>query len=190
MNPLRRLRVATRALATAFSSAMADEEQRLALPGVRFGTGVILRGAERIACGRDVFIDHRAYLNCGTINERRGYIRLGDRVEIGPYCVLWGAGGLEIGDDVHLGAHVHVATQQGRRVSAAALGPGAVLPVDCAPVRIGDRVLIYSGAIVVPGVTIGHDAAVAAGAVVVDDVEPYALVAGVPARVVSSGAFA
>jgi tetrahydrodipicolinate N-acetyltransferase len=51
-----------------------------------------------------------------------------------------------------------------------------------APVRIGDRVWIGTGAIVLKGVTIGDGAVVAAGAVVATDVAPGAIVAGVPAK--------
>jgi phosphonate metabolism protein (transferase hexapeptide repeat family) len=50
-----------------------------------------------------------------------------------------------------------------------------------ARVVIGHDVWIGHGAIVLPGVSIGHGAVVAAGAVVTKDVEPYAIVAGVPA---------
>lgn len=49
-------------------------------------------------------------------------------------------------------------------------------------VTIGHDVWIGHGAIVLPGISIGHGAVVAAGAVVTKDVEPYAIVAGVPAR--------
>jgi serine acetyltransferase len=183
MHRLERVVAAWRALLRAISCAVADESQRMALGGVRFGSGVIVRGADRITVGSGVFIDHRAYLNPGTLNARRGYIRIGNRVEIGPYSVLWGGGGIEIGDDVHLGAHVHLTSQQGRR--AASVDPRVALPIECAPVRIEDHVLVYSGAIVVPGVTIGHHAVIGAGSVVVADVPPYALAAGVPARIVS-----
>lgn len=47
---------------------------------------------------------------------------------------------------------------------------------------IGNDVWIGHGAIVLPGVTVGHGAVVAAGAVVSKDVEPYAIVGGVPAK--------
>lgn len=50
--------------------------------------------------------------------------------------------------------------------------------------RIGDRVTIYAGAVLVGGVTIGHDAVIAANAVVVEDVPPGVVVGGVPARVI------
>ena len=49
-------------------------------------------------------------------------------------------------------------------------------------VEIGHDVWIGHGAIILPGVKIGHGAVVAAGAVVTRDVEPYAIVAGVPAQ--------
>lgn len=154
----------------------------MALRGVRFGTGVLIRGADRISVGSGVFIDHRAYLNCGTLNNRRGYIRIGDQVEIGPYSVLWGGGGIEIGRNAHLGAHVHITSQQGRPAPRKGDPP----PVECAPVRVGENVLIYSGAIIVPGVTIGDGAIIAAGSVVTGDIPPNATAAGVPARVVKS----
>ena len=51
------------------------------------------------------------------------------------------------------------------------------------PVRIGADVWIGHGAIVMPGVTIGDGAAIGSGAVVTRDVPPYAIVVGVPARV-------
>jgi acetyltransferase-like isoleucine patch superfamily enzyme len=129
--------------------------------------------------GQNVFIDHGAYLNPSSINERRGFISIGDNVEIGPYCVLWGGGGLTIGNNVHIGAHVHLTTQAGHPQDVRDRGP---FVVDVAPVVIGDNVLIYSGAIVVPGVRVGAGAIVAAGAVVTEDVETGAFVAGVPAR--------
>jgi phosphonate metabolism protein (transferase hexapeptide repeat family) len=50
------------------------------------------------------------------------------------------------------------------------------------PVRVGHDVWIGHGAIVLPGVTISNGAAVGAGAVVTDDVDPYTVVAGVPAE--------
>jgi phosphonate metabolism protein (transferase hexapeptide repeat family) len=50
------------------------------------------------------------------------------------------------------------------------------------PVDIGHDVWIGHAAIILPGVTIGHGAVVAAGAVVTKNVEPYAIVAGVPAK--------
>lgn len=52
------------------------------------------------------------------------------------------------------------------------------------PVRLGHDVWIGANSIIVDGVSIGHGAIVAAGAVVTKDVEPYAIVGGVPAKLI------
>ena len=52
------------------------------------------------------------------------------------------------------------------------------------PVVIGNDIWIGAGSIILPGVTIGNGAVVAAGAVVTKDVEPYAIVGGVPAKTI------
>jgi acetyltransferase-like isoleucine patch superfamily enzyme len=174
---------ALRGLFRAVQRERIDARARAAFPTLTLGRNTILSGTDRIRLGKRVFIDHGAYLNPSAVNERRGFIEIGDNAEIGPYSVLWGGGGLRIGNNVHLGAHVHITTQQGRRMSPEDEGP---LVIDVAPVTIGDNVLIYSGAIVLPGVAIGSGAAVAAGAVVTRDVPAGALVAGVPARQISS----
>jgi phosphonate metabolism protein (transferase hexapeptide repeat family) len=53
---------------------------------------------------------------------------------------------------------------------------------DAARVRVGNDVWMGHGAIVLPGVSIGDGAVIAAGAVVTKDVDPYVIVAGVPAK--------
>jgi acetyltransferase-like isoleucine patch superfamily enzyme len=51
-------------------------------------------------------------------------------------------------------------------------------------VRIGDYAKVFSGAMILPGVTIGPQAIVAGGAVVTTDVPPNTVVAGIPARAI------
>ena len=54
--------------------------------------------------------------------------------------------------------------------------------IDSGPVRIGDDVWVGYGAIILSGVQIGNGAIIAAGALVVKDVESYTIYGGVPAK--------
>ena len=183
MYTLKVLTAAPRAIRGLLGEAIADHLERSRLPHVRFGTGVIVRGAHMIQAGRGCFFDHRAYLNCNAAAGRNPGIRLGDNVEIGPYTIFWGGGGIVIGSDVHIGAHVHITSMEGVQVPPDIEASFEELEIESSPVVVGDHVLICSNSVVCPGVRIGHHAMVAAGAVVTQDVPPYALVAGVPARI-------
>lgn len=107
---------------------------------------------------------------------------MGDNVEIGPHSVLWGAGGITIGSNVHIGANVNITAHEARQVDPNRTDAMADLEFDFAPVVIEDHVLICSGAQIVPGVRIGHHAMIGGGAVVVGDIPPFALAVGSPAR--------
>lgn len=105
-------------------------------------------------------------------------IRLGERVFINSGCRFQDQGGITIGDDALIGHNVVIATLNH------ALDPAERATTEPAPVRIGERVWIGANATVLPGVTVGDDAVVAAGAVVTKDVPPLTIVGGVPARVI------
>lgn len=183
MYTLKALAAAPGALRELIGAAIVDRLERNKLAHVKFGTGVIIRGAHMIRAGRGCFFDHRAYLNCNAAAGRNPGIRLGDNVEVGPYSVFWGGGGITIGNDVHIGAHVHITSMEGVQVPPDVHDSFEELEIQSEPVVVEDHVLICSNSVVCPGVRIGHHAMVAAGAVVTHDVPPYALVAGVPARV-------
>lgn len=55
-----------------------------------------------------------------------------------------------------------------------------------APVKIGDNVYVGMGAYIMPGVTIGNNVIVAAGAIVTRDVEDNIIVGGIPAKSIST----
>lgn len=100
---------------------------------------------------------------------------IGERASIGDGAVLDARGRLTIGADVNVSTDVQIWTAQHD-------WRAADFAFTSAPVAIGDRAWIGPRAIILPGSTIGNGAVVAAGAVVHGDVEPYAVVGGVPAR--------
>lgn len=107
-------------------------------------------------------------------------LTLGDQVDIGEFTHLRASGGLRIGSRVLIAAHVTITTRE-HTVEL----PRWSVTTD-GPVTIEDDVWIGAGAVVLPGVTIGKGAVVAAGAVVTASVEPFTLVAGVPARAIKT----
>lgn len=103
-------------------------------------------------------------------------ITIGDDCNIGNNAFLDGRRGISVGNRVATGAEVMIYTLQHDIDSPEFAAVGG-------PVVIHDYVYIGPRAIILPDVTIGKGAVVAAGAVVTRDVPPYSVVGGVPARV-------
>ena len=185
---IKRFSVMLRALRSAFHFALANQLAHELFPHVTFGEGVIIRGPERFKAGKGCFLDTRAYLSCGggAWNADSGYITLGDNCEIGPYCVLWGAGGIRMGDNVHIGSHVNITAHEAMHIHPEITDPMLPLRFKFQPVTIEDHVIICSGTSIIPGVRIGHHSMIGAGAVVIDDIPPCSLAVGVPATVVKT----
>lgn len=104
-------------------------------------------------------------------------IAIGRNVFINSGCHFQDQGGIAIGDGALIGHNVVLATVNH------ALEPEKRRRNRYAPIRIGENVWIGSNATILPGVTLGDWALVAAGAVVTKDVPPMTVVGGVPARV-------
>ena len=106
----------------------------------------------------NVFIGKHCIFNKGVLLDGRGgRLTIGNNVDIAQEAVIW-----TLGHDVHDDFHCDKG----------------------APVTIEDFVWIGHRAIIMPGVTLGRGAVVAAGAVVTKSVPAMAIVAGVPARVI------
>ena len=105
-------------------------------------------------------------------------IRLGERVFLNAGCRFQDQGGLEIGDDCLIGHNTVIATLNHD------LSPRRRGDLHPSPVVIGRNVWIGANVTILPGVTIGEDAVIAAASVVTKDVPARALVVGSPARVI------
>lgn len=105
-------------------------------------------------------------------------ISIGKGCSIGPKVLLDGRMGLSIGKSVTIAYEAIVWTLNHDYNDVQFGGKGA-------PVTIKDYAWICSRAIILPGITIGEGAVVASGAVVTKNVPPYAVVAGIPARVIA-----
>ena len=103
-------------------------------------------------------------------------ITIGKNVFFNSGCRFQDQGGIKIGDGTLIGHNVVIATINHD------LDPCKDRKNHYAPVIIGSHVRIGSNATILPGVTVGEWAVVAAGAVVTKDVEPYTVVGGVPAK--------
>ena len=104
-------------------------------------------------------------------------VSVSDNTVINREVLLDGRMGLQIGNNVSISEGVAIFTLEHDPNSADFESRGAA-------VLIQDYAFIGARAIILPGVTIGQGAVVAAGAVVAHDVAPYTIVGGVPARVI------
>jgi len=113
-----------------------------------------------------------------------GSIEIGARAYIGPYCVLYGHGGLAIGRNTMIGAHtVIVPANHGfARIDV----PMNVQPLTQKGIHIGEDVWIGAGCKILDGVSIGKGAVIGAGSVVSQDIDAYGIAHGVPAAIVRS----
>lgn len=113
-----------------------------------------------------------------------GHIEIGDKVSVNRGTILYGHGGLSIGDCTRIAANCVV-------IPANHCFADPDIPIMdqgiCAEgIRIGRDVWVGSSACILDGVTVGDGAVVAAGAVVTKDVPPGTIVGGVPAGIIGS----
>jgi acetyltransferase-like isoleucine patch superfamily enzyme len=104
------------------------------------------------------------------------FIRIGENVFINHACSFLDMGGITIEDHVLLGPKVNLITENHP------INPADRKALICKPIRIKRNAWIGAAATILPGVTIGENAIVAAGAVVSKDVPPNTIVGGVPAK--------
>jgi acetyltransferase-like isoleucine patch superfamily enzyme len=140
--------------------------------------GVLVFHPENVEMGDGVYVGH------GTILKGyyRGRMVIGDGTWIGQQCFFHSAGDLSIGRNVGIGPGVKIITSF--HTEEGISKPILHSRIQFAPVVIEDDADLGVGSVILPGVHIGQGAQIGAGAVVASDVPPYAVVAGVPARLI------
>lgn len=157
------------------------------------GRGAFTAGLQaRIRAGTIVYADVTVgnFFQTGHHVMIRENTRIGDNVVVGTGTIIDGQ--VIIGDFVKIESQCYIPThvQIGSRVF---IGPGTILTNDPNPLKhrdqykplgpiLEDGVTVGAGVTICPGVRVGEDAFVAAGAVVTRDIPPGTLAIGVPAR--------
>lgn len=121
--------------------------------------------------------------------------KIGRRCAVAASAHIWAPWNLEVGDYVAIGPRAdiynvdkiimgsNITVSQGSYLCAASHDIRQLKkPLKTSPIKLEDSTWIGARAIVLPGVTIGEGAVVAAGAVVTKDVEPWTVVGGNPAK--------
>jgi dTDP-4-amino-4,6-dideoxy-D-glucose acyltransferase len=138
-------------------------------------------GAERIALGSHVRIDDFCILSAGE-----GGIRIGSHVHVAAYSSIIGAGRVTVEDFANISSRVSIYSSSDDYSGVTMTNP--MVPdefkaVDHAPVHVGRHVIIGSGSVVLPGVTLAEGVAVGALSLIREDCEAFAVYAGIPATV-------
>lgn len=177
-----------RQLAEIGAGAWIDRRARIESPArVRIGTGARV---EHGAVIRGNTVDERGVIigpgasvkDYALVNANRGHVRIGERTWIGPYCLIYGNGGVEIGSDVLVAGHTSINTVShvARRTDIPMNAQG----IHSDRVVVEDDVWIGLNCTILQGVTIGRGSIIGAGAVVTRDIPAGSIALGVPARVV------
>lgn len=111
-----------------------------------------------------------------------GHIRIGDNCSINPFTIVYGHGGVRIGNGVRIAAHTVIIPANHN--TATDDQPLHLSGTSAKGIHIDDNVWVGAGSRILDGVQIGRNAIVAAGSVVTKTVPENATVAGIPARVI------
>lgn len=152
---------------------------------VRLGKGIYVGAdAEFVALkGETISIGDYSLIFKGVLlYPFGGSIIIGNRAGINPYTVIYGHGGVNIGENVLIASHCVIIPANHRFDSLE-------VPINsqgetCLGITIEDDVWLGARVTVLDGVTIGRGAVIGAGAVVTKDIPPYAVAVGVPAQVI------
>ncbi len=146
---------------------------------IKVGEGCDIQLGQNIVIGAMTFISVERDLH--SDGQATPFLHVGDETYIGELNNLRAAGGIQIGKKclISQGVSIISSNHSTKRDLFITDQPSRT---DSVGVSIGDDVWIGTNATILPGVTIGRGAIVAAGSVVTSSVAEFDIVAGVPAR--------
>lgn len=153
------------------------------------GRPALLQGTEAISIGDGCSIKEDVSIRCYTnikLNSLSPEIKIGDGVGIGAFSNISCVNKIDIGNGVRIGRMVFITdNSHGLNDTISELNTPILSRkvTSKGPVIIGKNVWIGERACILPNVTIGDGAIIAANAVVTKDVPPYSVVGGCPAKV-------
>ncbi|MGB6153001.1 MAG: acyltransferase [Pricia sp.] len=138
----------------------------------------LLRFPKNISIEEEAVLKAGAQICACNINAA---VVIGMRTTIGFYTFIYASDSIKIGNDCLIAPFVYIvdsdhSIERSHRINTQ--------PNYSKPIIIEDDVWIATGAKILKGVTIGTGSVIAAGAVVKDDVPPYSIVGGVPAKII------
>jgi len=149
----------------------------------RIGEGCIILYPEKIEVGSYVSIGN--YVT--VYNESNGKkIKIGNNTHILDFTLISGVGGVEIGDNIAISSGVKIYSHSNDYKDKDKL---IVEQVKKGKISIGNNVLIGANVVILPGIKIGDNTVVGAGAVVTKDIPKNSVAVGTPARVIKKTNF-
>lgn len=182
------LRWYVKSLKHQYKDAMTLHRIKSENPTVTFEDDVLITSPQNLVLGKNIVVQKGTILNCGGMRwcDYRGKITIGDNCQIGPYCILYGAGEIEIGRGCGIAMGTTILSQQGDLLKV--FQEGRDVSTSHVPHKY-DKVVLEEGAwiaahvIIMPGITIGKGAVIAPGAVVHKDVPAFKMALAPPARI-------
>ena len=147
---------------------------------VRISDRASFYGAARISLGDHVRIDDFCVISAGE-----GGVVIGQHVHVAVYSLLIGAGRVVLEDFANISSRVSIYSSSDDYSGASMTNPtvpDTYKRVHHAPVTIGRHVIIGSGSVVLPGLTLEEGVAVGALSLVKSDCKAFGIYAGNPAR--------